>query len=141
MKSRFRSSVVRWTERLLWLVSLAALGAYGFAWMESRIYQSYADRSFTRTIYGEVPSQAPAFPAAPADRPNSLTSWLGRLEIPAIDLSVIFLEGTDSLTLMHGVGHIPGTALPGAAGNAGLAGHRDTFFRRLEGLRIGDSVR
>jgi len=38
------------------------------------------------------------------------------------------------------VGHIPGTALPGHAGNVGLAGHRDTFFRSLKDVRIKDEV-
>jgi sortase A len=30
--------------------------------------------------------------------------------------------------------------LPWEEGNTALAGHRDTFFRRLEGVRIGDEV-
>ena len=33
------------------------------------------------------------------------------------------------------IGHIPGTALPGQAGNVGVAGHRDTFFRELKDLK------
>jgi len=43
-------------------------------------------------------------------------------------------------TLALAVGHIPGTALPGAAGNVGLAGHRDTFFRTLRGVKPGDTI-
>ena len=39
------------------------------------------------------------------------------------------------------VGHIPGTALPGESGNIGLAGHRDTFFRRLRDIRADDEIR
>lgn len=43
-----------------------------------------------------------------------------------------------SKTLLRSVGHIPGTALPGAKGNAGLAAHRDTYFRDLGKLAPGD---
>ena len=38
------------------------------------------------------------------------------------------------------VGHIPSTALPGQAGNVGVAGHRDTFFRGLKDLRATDEI-
>ena len=49
--------------------------------------------------------------------------------------------GSDARTLQLAVGHIPGTALPGEAGNVGLAGHRDTFFRRLQNIRPDDEIR
>ena len=50
------------------------------------------------------------------------------------------LEGDDAQTLARGVGHIPGTALPGWSGNVGLAGHRDTFFRALRHISLGDDI-
>ena len=63
---------------------------------------------------------------------------LGRLDIPSIDLSVIVLAGCDALALNGGVGHIDGTPRPGAPGNVGIAGHRDSFFRGLERVKEGD---
>ena len=68
------------------------------------------------------------------------SDWLGRLQIPRFDLSVMVREGDDDEALELGVGHIPGTALPGERGNAALAGHRDTFFRALRGVRPGDEI-
>lgn len=65
---------------------------------------------------------------------------LGTLTIPRLDVSVAVLHGTDSVTLKHGVGHIEHTAMPGAVGNVGLAGHRDTFFRPLRHVLVGDDV-
>ena len=65
---------------------------------------------------------------------------IGRLQIPAIDLSVIVLEGTDGWTLNRAVGHIEGTALPWEPGNSGLAGHRDGFFRGLEKISKNDRI-
>lgn len=52
-------------------------------------------------------------------------------------------EGTSLDLLEEGVGHYPGTALPGAVGNVALAGHRVTYgkpFNQVEELRAGDAV-
>jgi sortase A len=62
------------------------------------------------------------------------------LRIPKIGLEVPVLEGDDALTLNRGVGHIPGTAMPGTVGNVGVAGHRDGFFRGLKDLAAGDVI-
>ncbi len=66
---------------------------------------------------------------------------VGRIEIPRIGMDAMVLEGTDNGALLRGVGHIPHTAFPGERGNAGLAAHRDTFFRGLHGIAIGDRIR
>jgi len=71
---------------------------------------------------------------------SSRLSPVGRLQIPAINLSVIVLEGTDGLTLNRAVGHIEGTALPWEFGNTGIAGHRDSFFRGLREISRNDQV-
>ena len=65
---------------------------------------------------------------------------LAVLRIPRIGLEVPVLPGTDELTLNRAVGHIPGTALPGRAGNVAVAGHRDGFFRGLKDLELGDRL-
>ena len=63
---------------------------------------------------------------------------LAVLRIPRIPLEVAVLEGIDEWTLNRAVGHIEDTALPGAAGNVGIAGHRDGFFRGLKDIQSGD---
>lgn len=65
---------------------------------------------------------------------------LGRLEIPSAGVSVMVLDGTDDWTLNRAVGHIEGTAAPGEAGNVGIAGHRDGFFRGLRHVEVGDPL-
>jgi sortase A len=62
------------------------------------------------------------------------------LEIPSMHLKVPVFDGTDTLTLNHAVGRIAGTALPGAPGNIGIAGHRDGFFRGLRDIKQGDEI-
>ena len=65
---------------------------------------------------------------------------VGQLEIPRLGVSVIVVEGADPGDLKHAVGHITGTSLPGAPGNVGIAGHRDTFFRPLRFTQRGDKI-
>ncbi len=53
------------------------------------------------------------------------------------------LEGTSQTLLEDGVGHYPETALPGAVGNVGIAGHRVTYgkpFNQVAELVAGDAV-
>jgi sortase A len=79
-----------------------------------------------------------ANPAPPARL--ALRSLVGKIEVPRLRLSALAREGVDVRTLRGSVGHVPGTALPGAPGNAAFAAHRDTFFRPLAGIRKGDAV-
>jgi sortase A len=65
---------------------------------------------------------------------------LAVLRIPALNLEVPVLEGTDEVTLNSGVGRIAGTSRPRQGGNMGIAGHRDGFFRGLKDVRTGDAI-
>ena len=65
---------------------------------------------------------------------------LAILRIPKIKLEVAVLPGTDDFVLNRAVGHIEDTALPGADGNSGIAGHRDGFFRGLKDIVSGDAI-
>lgn len=65
---------------------------------------------------------------------------LAVLRIAKLQLEVPVLEGTDELALNRGVGHIVGTVRPGEAGNVGIAGHRDGFFRGLKDVAPGDKI-
>ena len=49
--------------------------------------------------------------------------------------------GIESSSLLRGVGHIEGTAVPGGLGTLGLAGHRDTYFRPLRHIQNGMDIR
>ncbi len=88
----------------------------------------------TTTSTTTTATATPRKVAAPALGP------VGRIEVPRLKLSVMAREGVDGKTLRVAAGHIPGTARPGEAGNAGFAAHRDTFFRPLKFVREGDEV-
>ena len=135
---------LRWLERLLLLVAVACLGYYTYVSAEAMLYQAYENRELDRILQsGPAPVAAAGHAAvAPAARPRPADgSLVGRIEIPRLGVSTVVRAGTDARTLQLAVGHIPGTALPGEPGNVGLAGHRDTFFRRLADIEVGDEIR
>jgi len=158
----------RWLAGFEWfflLVGLAALDTYVWVNTSSLLSQAYQDWSFDQTLRGltpsipafmadeiswmlgsqrekvEAPEAAPKLQPIPQEgKPPLPASLIGRLEIPRLKLSVMVREGADGKTLHRAVGHIPGTAMPGFAGNVALAGHRDTFFRELRNIKKNDSI-
>ena len=124
--------VLRWIERLLVVAALCLA-----TWCTAVLIQA--------RYVAHIPVPAsPAFARLPGeDLPEALPSagtWVARLEVPSLALSATVLEGTDDRTLRRAAGHIDNTALPGAPGNVGIAGHRDTVFRPLRKVQIGDAV-
>jgi sortase A len=131
-------------------LATACLGLYSYAYLERVLYQTYESREFDRT-----PDRSAAFAASndkitPVGRSSrnsvssstlpSPTATVGRLSVPRLHLSAMVREGIDRNTLQLAIGHIPATALPGQAGNVGVSGHRDTFFRGLKDLRTKDEI-
>jgi sortase A len=69
---------------------------------------------------------------------------IGRIDIPRIDLDMVFLQGTETGTLQHGPGHYKNTPLPGQPNTVAIAGHRTTYlapFRHINEIEDGDEVR
>jgi sortase A len=135
-------------------VAIACLGLYSYTYIERVLYQTYESREFDRTAdrgsVAIIPSndkitpnggvRRPSRTSSSLSRPVSAAALIGRLSVPRLHLSAMVREGIDGNTLQLAIGHIPGTALPGQAGNVGVAGHRDTFFRGLKDLRAMDEV-
>jgi sortase A len=65
---------------------------------------------------------------------------LGIVEIDRLGLSVLVRPSASMEDLDKGAGWVRGTARPGQSGNVVIAGHRDTFFRELRNIRLGDHV-
>jgi sortase A len=62
----------------------------------------------------------------------------GILHIPKLDAELPIIEGTHEDELEKGVGHYEGTAYPQQNDQIVLSGHRDTVFRDMGELEIGD---
>lgn len=65
---------------------------------------------------------------------------IGTLTIPRIKSSLPIIEGTGAKELKRGVGHYVGSVIPGVSDNSVLAGHRDSVFRKLGEVKIGDLI-
>ncbi|MBZ9687002.1 class D sortase [Clostridium estertheticum] len=75
------------------------------------------------------------YPLYPTEGDN-----IGSLTIPALKRKLPIFQGTGSKELTKGVGHFLQSVLPGENDNCVLAGHRDTVFRQLGNLKIGDKL-
>lgn len=127
-------------QRALTVLGALALGYCAAVLLEARLYQMREATNFARQLRlkGELkPASTDSAPPVAAPEKHGL---LGRLEIPRIGLSVMVVQGVDDGDLKRAAGHIPGTALPWDAGNVGIAGHRDTFFRPLRTIERDDTI-
>lgn len=118
---------------------LLYLGGRDF--VDSKLGQRDAQQEFEQSAPAERPSPFPSNLHAlrPAPYPK-LGEAFAKLEIPRLGADVYVVEGDGSRQLRLGPGHVQGTALPGASGNCIIAGHRDTHFRMLKDIRLGDEI-
>jgi len=70
----------------------------------------------------------------------SMGDNIGSLFIPALKQTLPIIHGADEDELKKGVGHFAQSVLPGENNNSVLSGHRDTVFRELGKLKIGDQL-
>ncbi|WP_159437708.1 class D sortase [Ferrimonas marina] len=67
-------------------------------------------------------------------------SPMALLTIERIDLTVAVFEGVEERILNKGVGRVPTRGQWDGTHNLSLAAHRDSFFRRLGELELGDRI-
>ena len=139
--------ILKWTQRALFAGGIVLLGYCGFALVDAWIFQRRASQDLDRQLRAQraesesrPQSQSSTSPTAGSVAAPTADGLVGRIKIPRLLLSVVVIEGVTKTALRRAAGHIPGTALPGEAGNVGVAGHRDTFFRTLKDLRIKDEI-
>jgi len=123
--------ILKWVERALWATGIVALSLWLGVKADAMLFQWRQERLLEQIL-------AQQHVHAGSVRPGEL---LGRLEIPSVGVSSVVLEGDDEQTLRRAVGHISDTAFPGDPGNIALAGHRDSFFRGLRRIHVGDEIR
>jgi sortase A len=137
--------MLKWGQRALLACAVLLLGYCGFvladAWMFQRRESADLDRLLRDRPAASKATLQPESSTSPPSAPVAAGGLIGRIEIPRLLLSAVVVEGISRTTLRRGVGHISGTALPGEAGNVGLAGHRDSVFRPLKDLKAKDEIR
>jgi len=127
------------------LVGLSLLGYVGWQYWGtnavSREEQSAVTQDLLSAWGGDPAVEDLLGPQGSAD----LGDALALVRVPAFGdgFVVPVIEGVRPEDLAQGLGHYPGTALPGQIGNFAVAGHRVTHgepFRDLPELRPGDEV-
>jgi sortase A len=131
------TQILQWGRRVLFVCAALTLGYCGYVLADAWTFQHGENRSLERLLHNE---RTP-LNSSPGLLAVATGGLIGRLEIPRLGLSVIVIEGEDKTTLRRAAGQVPGTPLPGQAGNVGITGHRDTFFRPLRNIRHNDIIR
>jgi sortase A len=138
-------------ETLLWVAGVTLLSSYVGAlyWGEQQRQEGLASFA-TATAQQPAPEQWLVPPPANEPRPHEIPltapaapvpdAVIAVLRIPGIALEVPVYEGTTADVLRRGAGLVEGTAFPGSTGNVGIAAHRDTHFRALKDVAVGDLV-
>jgi sortase A len=127
---------IEWSLRGV-VASLVATGA----WMLALAILAYAEAGRTQAQLSETLQSSMPVGLTPAKGSLPATSFPWRLAVPRLGLSVAVIEGASERTLALAAGHILGTRRPGERGTIAIAAHRDTFFRPLRAVRLGDLVR
>jgi sortase A len=124
--------ILKWIQRVLLTGAVVTLAYCGYVIVDARMFQKEERRQLETLLI------APVSPGI--STPVARGGMIGRIEIERLGISVMVIEGISGKTLRRAVGHIPGTALPGHAGNVAISGHRDTFFRPLRNIRQDDMI-
>jgi LPXTG-site transpeptidase (sortase) family protein len=135
---RTTSRIWIWAQHFFLFAGIAFLSVVAVALADSASYSRHFHRLHTTHHEGGSQSERENAPRLTDSTPNK--SNIGVLNIPRLNMTIPLFDGTEWTTLNHGVGRIVGTAHPGEPGNLGIAGHRDTYFRGLRNIRLGDLI-
>lgn len=116
---------------LLALAGLVLFGQGAYIHAKALLAQVLLERAFTETIA-----------TGRATKPWSWAdTWpVARIEVKRIHASTIVLAGSSGQALAFGPGHVENTPDAGERGVAVYSAHRDTHFRFLQNVVIGDEI-
>jgi sortase A len=127
--SSTRMDILRGACYFFLAIGLLALGYAGFVFADLHAYQALEMKKFKQ--------------GGRLSEPRILVEGdvIGEIQVPRLRLNAMVVQGDSPANLKRAVGHLTKSALPGEWGNVALAGHRDTFFRPLRDIRLGDEIR
>jgi sortase A len=115
------------------ILLLSGLGTAGYAAFEIYQMNSNLGGEYLPKLDSLEPKPNQIFLTKP-----KVGSVIGSLSIPRLKRVIPIVEGTGTKELKKGVGHYIGSVLPGVSDNSVLAGHRDSVFRNLGDVKLGD---
>src|SRR6266576_1291263 len=113
------------------LAGLILFGQGAYIHAKALLAQVLLERAFTESIA-----------SGRATKPWSWAdTWpVARIEVKRLNASAIVLAGSSGQALAFGPGHVELTADAGERGVAVYSAHRDTHFRFLKDVAIGDEI-
>jgi sortase A len=121
----------RVTALVLALAGLVLFGQGGYIHVKALIAQVLLERAFDEAIV----SGHSVKPWSWAD------TWpIARIEVKRLHASAIVLAGSSGQALAFGPGHVELTPDAGERGVAVYSAHRDTHFRFLKDVTVGDEI-
>ena len=127
----WRRNLARLPFLLLAALGLVLIGQGAIVPAKAWLAQILLDRAFAQSRAQHRPIKAwPWADAVP----------IARIGVPRLGVEEIVLSGGSGEAMAFGPTLLPGGARLGERGTAVLAGHRDTHFRFLAGLRPGDII-
>ncbi len=137
MTTPTRQWIATWLEWALLGFGLGCLATFAYSTVDAHRFQQTQAASFEQAVGAHPDSASTERPEEISIEPGDL---VGMLEVPRLGLSTPVLSGDDETILARSVGHLPDTPLPWQDGNSAIAGHRDTLFRPLKDVAVGDEV-
>ncbi|WP_163970567.1 class D sortase [Oceanobacillus halotolerans] len=121
------------------ITGLVFLGFGAYQWVSQKMAQQTSLAEAEELLEKDSDTKTNLEPTPEASTFSPVTgATAGILHIPKLESDLPIVEGTDEDELEKGVGHYDGTAYPQQNDQIVLSGHRDTVFRRMGELELGD---
>ena len=126
-----KSKFFRYVALILFLVGLSLIGKATYIHAKAGLAKYLLRSSWQETI----------------EKGDNVKPWawadtwpVARMLIPEHEIDLVVLEGDSGSVLAFGPGHMTLSSLPGQPGNSIISGHRDTSFRFLKRVSVGDRI-
>jgi len=130
-RATFTKAMKRLTPLALALAGLTLFGHGGYIHAKAMLAQVLLERAFSESIA----THHPVKPWSWAD------TWpVARIAVKRLNASAIVLAGSSGQALAFGPGHVELTPNAGERGVAVYSAHRDTHFRFLRNVVVGDEI-
>jgi sortase A len=130
-KVMLKYKTLRYIILVLFLAGLGLIGKGTYIHAKARVAEYLLRSSWQDTIEKGI---------AIKPWPWADTWPVARMIVPEHGIDLVVLEGASGNVLAFGPGHLTPSSLPGQPGNSIISGHRDTSFRFLERVRVGERI-
>jgi LPXTG-site transpeptidase (sortase) family protein len=153
-RHKIRRSLLGVIPYLLFAIGLAMVSAGVFSWVENEsvvsIFITARDLPSFDLLHGFSSDGQPVetYTKETASTEGDMliapfyytAEQIGTVTIDAASIEVNLYQGDSESSLKLGAGHSTGSYMPGQEHNVVVAGHRTSYFKPLENVKVGDTV-